>query len=145
MSIFAMLAFSAGNSGINHYPLTLDSTDNVASANVWKPDLFASYAHPVPDVKVVHAAVLDVNYYLVLSRDWIWKILILQNVQRPVLGKRDCLHTRLCISFRSFAKCASSAGTGMLIGSLSERGLPSFIVSFFLFQTIELKSVICFV
>src|SRR5215208_3751187 len=57
------------------------------------------------------------------------------------------LAIRLCIVFRSCSNCSSSGGTEMSIGSLSESGFPvSFeIVSFFLFHTIELKSIICLV
>src|SRR5215217_6219686 len=57
------------------------------------------------------------------------------------------LAVRLCIALRSCSNCFSSGGTGMSIGSLSESGFPvSFeIVSFFLFHTIELKSIIALV
>src|SRR5215218_243913 len=57
------------------------------------------------------------------------------------------LAVRLCIALRSCSNCSSSRGTGMSIGSLSESGFPvSFeIVSFFLFHTVELKSIIALV
>jgi len=50
---------------------------------------------------------------------------------------------KLCISIRSLLNCLNSSGTFILIGSLNESGLPVFseIVSFFLFQTVELNSV----
>src|SRR5437867_1462949 len=145
MPAFAVLAFATRKARVYHYSLTVYDPDNVAAADVQKHDLFDGNANPCPYVKMVYSAVFDVNNNLTIDCNWIRDFAILQNIYRPMLKKWDGLHTIVCISFRSLPNCASSDGTVTLVGSFSESGLPSLIVSFFLFQTIELKSIICFV
>src|SRR5574339_1126265 len=110
-----------------------------------EPDLFSRNAHPRPDVKVVHATVIDVYDRLAGSSYRLVKVLPVRQDIRGTMGvewHRSHVWVRLCIAFRSSLNGSSSAGTCIAIGSLSESGLPSRIVSFFLFHTSELNSVI---
>src|SRR5687768_7750959 len=94
-----VLALATGNTGVDHYSLTLDSSsssNNIASTDMRQPDLFTycSYSLPGPDVKVIYAAVFDINdYFIILACNRIWKIfMVLQYVYRPMFKKRNSFH-----------------------------------------------------
>src|SRR5918999_4610305 len=94
-----VLALATGNTWVNHYSLPLDSrssSNNIASTDMRQPNFFTyrcSYSLPGPDIKVIYAAVFDINDYFILACNRIWKIfMVLQYVYRSVFKKRNSFH-----------------------------------------------------